>query len=113
MAGPAKILDTNEAGATLKSRSETFKVARNCLRRKVGERGADDEELDPLHARVGAAGSAPLERHAQRDLGDVMGVDEGKGSWTSSSDAPRSEDGYRRAAIPAPSPPALSVHLPS
>ena len=57
--GPAKILNIDDAGATVKFQLRTFKVARYCLRRQVEERDAEDEELDPFHARMRTVGSAP------------------------------------------------------
>ena len=36
--GPAKILDIDETGATVKFQSQTFIVARHCVRKKVEEK---------------------------------------------------------------------------
>ena len=42
--GPAWILDTDETGVAARYRSQTFKVARNCLRRRQGEEEVGDKE---------------------------------------------------------------------
>ena len=95
---------------TFKFQSQTSEVARYCVRQKVEETGADDDESDPLHVRMKTAGSAPWGQHTRRDMGDVMDADGDKGNWTQSTGAPRSEDGYRLAAILPPDSPTLTLH---
>ena len=77
--GPAEILDNDVTGAPAKFQSQTFKVARYCARKKVAAKDAEDAKLDPMHAWVWTAASAPRENNPQRDMGDVMDVDEEKG----------------------------------
>ena len=48
---PTVISDIDETGVTVKSQSQTFKVARPCVRKTGGEKDLGDAELDPLHAR--------------------------------------------------------------
>ena len=45
--GPALILDIDEAGAAARFQSQTFKVARFCVRKKA-EAAVGDEEVGPL-----------------------------------------------------------------
>ena len=111
--GPAKILDIDGTEVTAKFQSQTFKVARYCVRAKVEGADADDEESDPLHVRMGAVGSVPSGQHAQRDMGDVMHVGDVQGNWTSTTGSPKSEDRYHPVGSPAPECPASSERLPS
>ena len=46
--GPALISDIDETGVTVKFQSQTFDVARFCVREKGEEKDADDSELDSL-----------------------------------------------------------------
>ena len=93
--------------------SQTFKVARYCVRKKVEEKDVDEEELDPLHRRMRAAGSVPWQQHARRDIGNGLDVDEAKGNWASRTGTPRSADSFYLEEIPAMDCPALSEQLPS
>ena len=111
--GPAKILDVDETGVTMKSQSQTFKEARYCVRKQVEETDVDDDELDPLHVRMRTVGPAPWEEQGQQTMGDATDADVEKGNFTSSAGTPESENGYRPAAVPAPEPPTLSAQLPS
>ena len=111
--GPAKILDIDETGATVKFRSLTFGMARYCIWGKVEAEIVEAAELDPLRARMRTAASALREQSAQRDMRDVTDVDEGERIWTSSTDTPRSEARYHPAATLVPDSPTLSVQLPS
>ena len=72
----------------------------------------DEDDLNLLHARVRATGSAPRQRRAQRYMGNVMDGDGEAGIWASSIGAPRSQNRYPPAAIPAPQSPTLPVQLP-
>ena len=56
--GPAKILDIDETGVTANFQSQTFKVARYCVRKEEGEKDLDDEELDPTHEEQDCGGGA-------------------------------------------------------
>ena len=93
--------------------SQTFKVARCCVRIKVEDGDAGDEELDPVRARVRTVASAPWEHSTQRDSGDVVDVDEHAGNFSSITDTQRSENRFLPAAMRAPDSPTLSVQVPS
>ena len=71
----------------------------------------NEEELDPVRARMRTVRWVPREQRAQRDMGGAMDVDEKTGSWTSGTRTPRSGGRYRPASIPAPDSPTLSVRL--
>ena len=79
--GPAIIMDIDEPGVTVKFQSQTFKVARYCVRKQVEEEDVDDEEFDPSHVRMRAVGSAFWEGQAQRVTGDGLDADEEKREW--------------------------------
>ena len=90
---------------TAEFQSQTFKVARWCVRKIAEEEDVADEGSDPLHVRMWTAGSVSWEQRARRDMGDVVDVDAEKANWTSSTGTPRGEDRYRPEAIPAPGAP--------
>ena len=52
----ASILDTDVAGVTAKSQSQTFAVGRFCLRGQVEAMDAEGAELDPVRVRLQSAG---------------------------------------------------------
>ena len=56
--GPALILDIDDAGAMVKFQSQIFKVARFCVRKKAGRKGAEEPELDSPKDRFRHLGAA-------------------------------------------------------
>ena len=62
----------------MKFRSQTFKVARCCVRKKAEVEDVEDAELDSLDERGKTAGPAPWDTQGQQDMGAVMDVSEEK-----------------------------------
>ena len=54
--GPANIVDIGEAGVTAESQSQTFDVARCCVRKAVEGKDVEGGELNPLLARMRTVG---------------------------------------------------------
>ena len=107
------MLEIDWAGATAKFQSQTFKVARFCLRGKVDVKDAEYAELDPLHARMRTDGPAVRDKQGQQDMGDETDLDAEKGYCTLNEGGPESGLGHNPAVIPAAGTPSLSVQLPS
>ena len=64
--GPANILEIDDAGETVES--QTFKVARYCVRRKVGAQDAGDMGWNPASTGFGCFG-----QHAVGGVGEEPG----------------------------------------
>ena len=71
--------------------SQTFKMARCCLRGKVKEEDVGDAEADPAHAKVRTAASPLWEQSTQRNMRGAQDVHREKGNLTSSTGTPRSD----------------------
>ena len=111
--GLSLTLGTDDADATVKFQSQTFKVARFCVRKKGEETDVADAELDlprERFRRIGAdSGSHSRQAVAETDMD--AGGEAGKNA--SSTGIPESEPGPRPEMSPAPDSPRLSVQLAS
>ena len=73
----------------------------------------EDTELDPMRVSLQSVGLDFGSQPGRWDVDAGMGVDGEDKNRASSTGIPDSESGPNPAAIPAPDPPSLSVHLPS
>ena len=73
----------------------------------------EDEEVDPMKARLRSGGLDLGNLQEPVDVEGNMGADEDDGIGTSSTGMPESGSGLKPEAFPAPDPPSLSVQLPS
>ena len=107
------ILDIGETDVTVKFQSQTFKVARFCVRKTGKEEDVEDAALDTSHARfrrIGAdLGSQPRKVDAKTD----MEVDREDGNLSSSAGTPESDSGPRPDMNPVSDFPPLTAQLPS
>ena len=113
MGGPALISDIDEAGATVKFQSQTYKVARFYARKKREETEVERAELDPLHVRFRRIGADLGSQSRQVDVGEDMEVGSEDGNHTPRTGTPESNSGPRPDMILVPDSPSLSAHLPS
>ena len=111
--GRANISDVDETGATAAFRSQTFKVARYCGRKKEEEKAAEAAESDPLQGRTRSMRAAPWGNRTWRNEENEMEAEEAEGGTTSSSEATR--DGFHTHMEPTPAPdsPRSSARAPS
>ena len=79
---PAKIPDTDEAGATVQFQSQTFKVARYCVRKQVEEKDAGVVEWNPTPVR-------PLRNEGNEVEVEEEKVDTIASTWGSRRQLPR------------------------
>ena len=111
--GPALISGIDKTGVAAKFQSQTFEVARYCVRGKVKAKDAEGAELDPMRVRSRSVGPDAGSRQGQWEVDVGMDVDGEDGGRSSSTGISDSASGPNPAAGPAPDPPSLSVELPS
>ena len=57
--GPSEILDIDETGATVKFQSQTYKVARKCVRKKAGAQDVGEADWNPSPGNSDAPAGIP------------------------------------------------------
>ena len=128
--GPAAVLDIGETGVTGKFLGKPSKLARHCVRKRVGPKAAGDADSNPVSARSDAIKVWPSSALGQREEGNSakLAREDGVGKWRNGSARP-SVDGagaprcppalHRFRYLPPPHPsaqvpssPSLSVRTP-
>ena len=118
--GPAKILDIDVAGVTVPFQSRTFKVARYCVRKRVKETQATDEEwknslrrggpwIDSL---PGDSGLAPALTDGLNDNIEMADSDKPTDSGDPSTAEPDEPVTASPRVIPVPDSPSHSDQVP-
>ena len=111
--GPAKILGVDDTGVTVEFQSQTFRVARYCVRKKVEEEDLGEGDWDPSRAYPRTLGLAPRENSTLRiERNEVEGEKE-KADTSSSAGTPGGCPHTFPKAIPVPASPLLLVQVPS
>ena len=99
--GPAKTLDIDEPGATVEFQSQTFKVARHCVRKKdeedVGEVAQNPSQDQPTAMELAPRGVSTL-----RDEGNEMEMEAETADTSSSAGAPGDSSHSYPEATPVP-----------
>ena len=73
--GPAKIFDIAETGVAVKFQSQTFRVARYCVRKKVEEKDVEKAKCNPSSTQLRPMETAPWARDDLRGEEDEMEVE--------------------------------------
>ena len=104
--GPAKISDIDETAATAKFQSQPVKVARSCVRKKVGAKDAREVEWNPVSDLSGTRDELPcgelnLEQNHEGSALDEKGEDLVTGAGAPEDISPRAPRGIRTLDSPS------------
>ena len=111
--GPAKIVDVDRPGVTVKFQSQTFRAAHYSVRKKVGGKGVAEVEWGPMSSRSLLMEAVLWGNINSGTNGNETALDREKVDSAPNTGVPGDNSPISPEVIPVPASPSLSVRVPS